>query len=79
MLGLMVLLASIAAEPAMVLRPDRVFDGSGAAREGWVVVIEGERIAAAGPAETVKAPAGATDLPSPPKAISRRCRRSPSG
>lgn len=65
MLGLMVLLASIAAEPAMVLRPDRVFDGSGAAREGWVVVIEGERIAAAGPAETVRAPAGATDLPLP--------------
>jgi imidazolonepropionase-like amidohydrolase len=55
-----------------VLRPARVFDGvAGEAREGWVVVVRGERIEAAGPTAEVKAPeggrvielAGATLLP----------------
>lgn len=41
-----------------VLRPDRVFDGE-AMHEGWVVVVEGERIAAAGPAGEVAVPGGA--------------------
>ncbi|KAB2962876.1 MAG: hypothetical protein F9K18_09275, partial [Thermoanaerobaculia bacterium] len=35
--------------PRLLLVPDRVFDGvSEAARSGWVVLVEGERIAAAG-------------------------------
>lgn len=49
-----------------VLRPARVFDGTSAkAHPGWVVVVTGERIVAAGPAQGVKAPEGAEviDLP----------------
>ncbi len=44
----------------VVLRPARVFDGVGLeAHEGWVVVVRGDRIEAAGPADEVKAPADA--------------------
>ncbi|MBZ4373633.1 amidohydrolase family protein [Corallococcus sp. AS-1-6] len=49
-----------------VLRPARVFDGATAKpHTGWVVVVTGERIAAAGPAQGVKAPEDAEviDLP----------------
>jgi imidazolonepropionase-like amidohydrolase len=47
-----------------VLRPARVFDGE-AMHEGWVVVVRGSRIDAAGPASSVTVPAGARaiDLP----------------
>ena len=35
---------------ALVLRPDGVFDGTTpTVHRGWVVVVEGDRIAAAGP------------------------------
>jgi imidazolonepropionase-like amidohydrolase len=44
-----------------VLRPDRVFDGE-AMQNGWVVVVRGSRIDAAGPAASVTAPAGATEI-----------------
>jgi imidazolonepropionase-like amidohydrolase len=59
-------LASTAAPPAYLLRPARVFDGVTAQpREGWVVLVKGERIEAVGPAEQVKAPVDAetVDLP----------------
>ena len=49
-----------------LLRPARVFDGSaGEPRAGWVVLVTGERIAAAGPPASVQVPAGTTtiDLP----------------
>ena len=58
--------ASLQAAPAVLLRPARVFDGVNAApHEGWVVLVDGEKIAAAGPAGDVRAPQGATtiDLP----------------
>lgn len=46
-------------EPRLLLVPDRVYDGvSEAARSGWAVLIEGERIAAAGPRAAVEAQAG---------------------
>jgi imidazolonepropionase-like amidohydrolase len=47
-----------------LLRPARVFDGE-AMHEGWVVVVRGQRIDAAGPAASVTVPAGAEtiDLP----------------
>ena len=46
--------------PPVVLRPARVFDGvSPEAHEGWVVLVRGERIEAAGPAGEVKVPEGA--------------------
>ena len=50
--------------PASVLRPSRVFDGE-TLHEGWIVVVRGQRIEAAGPANTVTVPAGAAtiDLP----------------
>ena len=48
----------------VLLRPDRVFDGADV-RAGWVVLVEGERIAAAGPEGEVAVPdgAGTLDLP----------------
>ncbi len=53
-----------AGAPAYLLRPARVFDGE-TLHEGWVVVVHGPRIDAAGPAASVTAPAGAQaiDLP----------------
>jgi imidazolonepropionase-like amidohydrolase len=58
----------LAAQPAraVVLRPDVVFDGvSAEPHAGWVVVVEGERIVAAGPTASVAVPQGAEviDLP----------------
>src|SRR5919202_5653350 len=51
---------SLAADPPVVLKPDRVFDGTTAApHAGWVVVVKGDRIAAAGPADSVSVPKGA--------------------
>jgi imidazolonepropionase-like amidohydrolase len=50
----------------VVLKPARVFDGvRREAHEGWVVVVRGERIEAAGPAAEVRPPDGARviDLP----------------
>ncbi len=42
-----------------LLQPDRVFDArSEQAHGGWVVLVEGDRIAAVGPAASVKVPAG---------------------
>lgn len=48
----------------LVLRPARVFDGE-AAHDGWLVVVRGSRIEAAGPAASVAVPADARviDLP----------------
>ena len=49
-----------------LLKPARVFDGIAAEpHEGWVVLVTGDKIAAAGPAADVRAPAGTTtiDLP----------------
>lgn len=50
--------ALLQAQTVTVLRPARVYDGT-AMHNGWAVRVEGERIAAAGPAETIGAPAGA--------------------
>lgn len=47
----------------LLLKPARVFDGLAAKpHEGWVVVVRGERIEAAGPANEVKVPADARTL-----------------
>jgi imidazolonepropionase-like amidohydrolase len=47
------------AQPATLLRPARVFDGTTAQpHEGWVVLVRGDRIAAVGPASKVKPPEG---------------------
>lgn len=59
-------MATAEAEPTLVLRPARVFEGtSESPHEGWVVVVAGRTIAAAGPAAAVTVPAGARviDLP----------------
>lgn len=66
-LFLFVLLCAAAPPPAaaqlLLLRPDRVFDGRDV-HDGWVVLVDGERIAAAGPAAEVPVPPGteAVDL-----------------
>jgi hypothetical protein len=46
------------------LTPDRVFDGV-AMHEGWVVLVKGDKITAAGPAESIKLPAEAKPSPYP--------------
>lgn len=58
--------AGPAAEPSLLLRPARVFDGAGEqAHEGWVVLVTGRAIAAVGLAESVTVPAGARTLDLP--------------
>lgn len=52
-----------AAQPRLLL-PDAVFDG-GRLHEGWAVLVEGERIAAAGPAGSVAVPADAVRVELP--------------
>ncbi|MDP2479929.1 MAG: amidohydrolase family protein [Candidatus Palauibacterales bacterium] len=50
----------------VLLHPDRVFDATGeSAHDGWVVLVEGDTIAAVGPAGQVRAPGGTRtiDLP----------------
>src|SRR5206468_11655481 len=47
----------------LLLKPARVFDGLAAKpHEAWVVLVRGERIEAAGPANEVKVPADARTL-----------------
>ena len=58
--------ASISSQPAappatLVLQPDRVFDGE-RMQSGWIVVVRGERIDAAGPAASMTLPAGARTI-----------------
>ncbi len=50
--------------PAYVLQPDRVFDGE-TMHPGWVVVVRGDRIVAAGPPATTNAPGGARTIALP--------------
>jgi imidazolonepropionase-like amidohydrolase len=59
-------LAAQTAAPPVLIRPARVWDGVAAApHEGWVVLVRGNRIEAAGPAASVRAPVDArvVDLP----------------
>jgi imidazolonepropionase-like amidohydrolase len=50
----------------VVLHPARVFDGIAAQpHEGWIVVVQGERIMAVGPAAQVNVPAGARTIELP--------------
>ncbi len=49
-----------AQEVATLIRPGFVFDGfEEELHEGWAILIQGERIVAAGPSESIRAPAGA--------------------
>ena len=57
-------LLSPAQPTATLLRPAAVFDGE-ALHPGWAVLVEGEKITAAGPADQLKAPADATALELP--------------
>ncbi|HSQ57100.1 MAG TPA: hypothetical protein VLM40_15325, partial [Gemmata sp.] len=47
--------AATADDSPILLKPDRVFDGT-AVHTGWVVLVRNEKIAAAGPAEEVAVP-----------------------
>ncbi len=63
---IVVLIAAAASAQSVLLRPARVFDATGSdTHEGWVVLVTGDKIAAAGPAASVSTPAGTTtiDLP----------------
>jgi imidazolonepropionase-like amidohydrolase len=50
-----------AAPAVVVLQPDRVFDGE-ASHPGWIVVVRGDRIEAAGPVASTTIPAGARTI-----------------
>ena len=69
--SLLALAASAADEPAApatsyLLKADRVFDARGErTHSGWVVLVQGGKIAAVGPADEVRAPAGAQVLDMP--------------
>src|SRR3954469_18530337 len=55
---------ALAQEPAILLRPARVFDGvDPRPHEGWAVLVRGETIEAVGPALAVPAGASVVDLP----------------
>src|SRR4051794_26599944 len=57
---LLLLVPMFAQAQPVLLKPDRVFDGlAGPAHPGWIVLVTGDRITAAGPADEVKAPADA--------------------
>src|SRR5262245_50864036 len=59
-LSLLVASAVRADDPPILLKPDRMFDGAaGTPHAGWVVLVKGGKIAAAGPAEKVEVPKGA--------------------
>lgn len=57
-LALIVTVATVGwAEPPVLLKPDRVFDGTtDTPHLGWVVLVTGEKITAAGPAGTIEVP-----------------------
>ena len=59
-----VVLPAAAQQRATVLRPERVYDGE-TMHEGWVVVVEGNRISAAGPAAEISVPTGAESIELP--------------
>jgi imidazolonepropionase-like amidohydrolase len=50
-----------AAQPSIVLQPERVFDGE-RMQAGWAVVVRGERIEAAGPLASLSVPAGSKTI-----------------
>ncbi|HEY7861390.1 MAG TPA: amidohydrolase family protein, partial [Gemmatimonadaceae bacterium] len=50
---------ALTAQGSTLLTPARVFDGT-TVHEGWVVLVQGDAIAATGPAASIRAPAGAT-------------------
>jgi beta-glucosidase len=54
---------SVAADTSLLLRPQRVFDGTDEqAHEGWAVLVTGNRIAAVGPAASIAPPACARTI-----------------
>jgi imidazolonepropionase-like amidohydrolase len=63
--ALTLIAASAAAAQPILLRPARVWTAGAPAHEGWVVLVDGNKIAAAGPAASVHVPDGAKriDLP----------------
>jgi imidazolonepropionase-like amidohydrolase len=50
---------ALSAQPVFYFTADRVFDGE-RMQSGWAVIVEGNRIKAAGPRDRVSAPKGAT-------------------
>ncbi len=55
------LATGLQAQETTLLRPARVFDGQ-AMHEGWVVLVRGNRIEAAGPEGEVRAPGGTSEV-----------------
>lgn len=59
----LIVVAASADAASFLLRPARVFDGVNAAtHEGWVVLVDGEKIAAAGAPADVRVPPGTTTI-----------------
>jgi imidazolonepropionase-like amidohydrolase len=66
----LILTTTVSAQPPAVIvrQPDRVFDGE-RNQAGWVVVVRGDRIEAAGPAAATPAPAGARVIALPGRTL----------
>lgn len=56
------------AQNTYILQPDRVFDGN-VLHEGWHVLVQGEYIMAAGPADEINTPSSAIPIPLPGKTL----------
>ncbi len=53
-------------DPPILLKPDRVYDGTSATpHAGWAVLVRGDKIVAAGPKDTVAAPKDAKEIALP--------------
>ena len=62
--GTLLAQAPAPAPTALLLRPEAVFDGQDR-HPGWAVLVEGDKITAAGPADKIRVPAGARTLELP--------------
>ena len=65
LLAALVLSGAARSAPALLLRPDRIWTADEAVHPGWAVLVEGDRIAAVGPAAGLSPPPGTVtiDLP----------------
>jgi imidazolonepropionase-like amidohydrolase len=61
----LLLLLSNAAQADLLLKPDRVWTGEGGVQTGWVVLVQGDRIQAAGPAASIAPPPGTAEVALP--------------
>ena len=65
LLGIALAASAHAADHPTLLKPDKVWTGDGAAHPGWAVLVSGNKIAAAGPADKIAVPTDAETVALP--------------